>query len=140
MRFLQDVQYPRCDAYLGATIALLDRQYSRVWRAFYQVCESETLARQAISYGRDPLVHVGGVPDGKNGRYRGRSGGPRHTVFIHPRVALAYEEDNDRLLWESTVLHEMVHWARFIGGKSRLYEGREAGVAFETLAYGYDID
>jgi hypothetical protein len=120
----------------------LKEKYPRVWNAFVEHCDSETLAKQACTWGENPLVHIGGVECGVNGEYRGRSGnaGDRDTVYINTEVAKKYQNGGGWLIFESTVLHEMVHWARFIGGKSRLFNGQEAGKAFEIKAYGRDIN
>jgi hypothetical protein len=67
-------------------------------------------------------------------------------VRIDPLVADQYEKARDPkfkepgwMVWESTVLHEIVHWARYKGKKPRLFQGNEAGEEFEKLAYGKNI-
>lgn len=139
MRFAQDEKYPRCSAYLANYLSMLDLMDTMVYDAFLEVCEADDQARQALIFYMNPLVHIGGVPCGKNGVYKGRFGGPKHTVYINTQVAQKYEYEFDSTIWESTVLHEMVHWARYVGGQPALFEGQEAGKAFEVKAYGKDI-
>jgi Metallopeptidase toxin 3 len=142
MKFYQSRDYSTVDAFLRNWLSLIEMLNEPVWNAFKQVCGNEALARRAITWGRSPTVKIGGVEAGTNGKYRGRAGGPKHTVFINTRVAEVYEnrETIRRAdILESTVLHEMVHWARYVGGLPRLYNGNEAGKEFEKLAYGSDI-
>ncbi len=139
MRFAQAQQYGSCDSYLRTVISTYSGVCNQVSDAFREICEDEAFAEQALTPGRGPLVHIGGVGCGTNGEYRGRSGGPRDTVYINTRVADEYEIGGRWDIFESTVLHEMVHWARFRGGHPSLFNGEEAGKVFETRAYGRDI-
>ncbi len=80
------------------------------------------------------------------GRAMGRTTGDdvEHVMcFIHGKVANAYEQGNGWIIWELTVLHELVHWARW---KQKLADPTdesgaaiEVGKAFETEAYGADV-
>ncbi|NQT40018.1 MAG: hypothetical protein HQ581_21170 [Planctomycetes bacterium] len=139
MRFSQATAYTACDRYIRTIITAYGSVCNRVSDAFREHCGSESRAEQALTLGRYPLIHIGNVPCGINGRYRGRSGGPRHTVYINTNVADEYEIGGRILIFESTVLHEMVHWARFVSRSSRRINGQEAGKAFEIAAYGRDI-
>jgi len=139
MKFAQSDAYPSCDQYIRTFIANYKSVCNQVSDAFRTVCEDEATAQQALTIGINPLIHIGDVKYNVNGQYRGRSGGPRHKVFINHRVAEEYEEGNRWDIFESTVMHEMVHWARFIAGKPSRYQDNEAGKAFEKLAYGRDI-
>ena len=139
MRFNQAGSYPSCDAYLRTTVATYAGMCNLVSDAFRACCENDGLAEQALTPGRGPVVHVGDVGCGTNGQYRGRSGGPRDIVYINTRVADEYEIGGRWDIFESTVLHEMVHWARFRAGHPSRFNGNEAGKEFETRAYGRDI-
>lgn len=141
MRFAQDKDFPYCGRYLFNWInaAVLKKSYPKVWEAFVEVCEDETLAEDALKRGNDPLVTIKDLGCAKNGVYRGRSGGSKDTVFINVPVANKYEKGTGWLVWESTVLHEIVHFARFTGGKGSLFNGKEAGKEFEKKAYGKDV-
>jgi len=68
-----------------------------------------------------------------NGRYKGED-----TVFVHGKVANKYENGDGWVVWESTVLHELIHWARY---QERLKDGNvEVGQEFEKEAYGEHIE
>ena len=102
------------------------------WATFVKYCESEDLARTACTWGFGPRVEINSREVGHaNGRYKGGD-----VVFIHGKVANAYERGTGWLIWESTVLHEMVHWARF---KNHLRDPKEMGAEFENEAYGDNI-
>jgi hypothetical protein len=150
MKFRQQRAYPVSGAYLinWMNPDILKGRCTRVWNAFVQLCESEDWATKACTWNQGPLVEINSpiVGDHANGVYL--HGGD--TVYIHHLVANCLDSndsaDRDRgwIVWESTVLHEMVHWARYFQGKiphgHRDYIGGvEAGKKFETLAYGCDI-
>jgi zincin-like metallopeptidase toxin 3 of polymorphic toxin system len=53
-------------------------------------------------------------------------------------VADKYESGDGWVIWEATVLHELIHWARL---KERLKDGNlEPGQEFEMEAYGEHIE
>lgn len=139
MQFQQALEFPSCDRYIRSVISAYGAVCTQVSDAFREICESDELAGQALTVCRNPLIQIGGVRYNINGQYRGRSGGPRHTVYINTNVAREYEDRGRWDIFESTVLHEMVHWARFIGGQPSRYNGQEAGKAFEIRGYGRDI-
>jgi hypothetical protein len=154
MQFRQRDQFPYCDHYLQHFLAPdMLKQRQQVWDAFRFLCESDSLATEGVTYGKGPLVVIGCAPPGRQGRYWAR----QKTVFIHPKVALLYEKHTHRqprvwerakekfhwfdwMPWESTVLHEIVHWARDVGGKPEKFNDLEAGDEFEKRAYGRTID
>ncbi len=89
MQFRQRDQFPFCDHYLQHFLAPdMLRQRPQVWDAFRFFCESDSLATDGVTYGRGPLVVIGCAPPGRQGRYWAR----QKTVFIHPKVALLYEQ------------------------------------------------
>lgn len=140
MRFLQYRDYPHTKRYLCTRLPVLDLLSPRVWDAFCEVCEDDELARQAISLGTGPMVVIDRLERKVNGEYLGAHGGVRDHVYINIRVAKQYEKKGRWKILESTVLHEMVHWARFVGNKPRDYNGQEAGEAFEKKAYGRNVN
>jgi hypothetical protein len=142
MRFEQYDDYPFCGRYLANFLApdILKRQHPDVWDAFRKVCGSDDLATQGLSQTKEPLVTITDLECGTNGEYRGRNGGPKNTVFVNKITAAQYEKGTNWLIYECTVLHETVHWARFVGGLESQYNGEEAGLAFERLAYGRVIN
>lgn len=109
------------------------RDEERVWRAFLDhSLLSEALAGAALTYGGDPIVFVEdlGVFDGMWRRSQPQ------TVRIHERLVRAFEatrSPTDRQAVESTLLHEMVHWA---WGRAGQREPGEKGQDFEDEAYG----
>ena len=153
MRFQQAKQYPFCDHYLQYFLAPdMLKKRAQVWSAFSDICESSLLATDGVTYGKAPLIVIGCVPAGKQGKYWAK----QKTVFIHPMVATLYERHTHRqprmweqakekfhwfdwMPWEATVLHEIVHWARDVGGKPELYNNEEAGDVFEKRAFGRKI-
>lgn len=153
MQFRQAKDFPFCDHYMQYFLKPdMLKQRKQLWDAFREVCESDQLAAEGVTYGKGPLVVIGCVPAGKQGRYWSKA----KTVFIHPYVAILYEKHThpqprmweqakqkqnlfDWMPWEATVLHEIVHWARDVGGKSEGYSGDEAGHAFEVKGYGKKI-
>ncbi len=62
-------------------------------------------------------------------------------MFINRHIATGYEDYSENWqLFERIMLHEMVHWARFIAGSpGRTSSGGEAGSAFEEKAYGVKV-
>ena len=107
------------------------------WQAFVKWCGSEDRAIEACTWGKGPLVQINSkTVGGNNGKYKG--GVFPETVFIHGKVANAYESGDGWVIWESTVLHEMMHWAR---QKEGIMDGkREVGPEFEMDAYGEHIE
>jgi Metallopeptidase toxin 3 len=82
-----------------------------------------------------PLVKINSKMTGRaNGHFIGGD-----VVFIHGKVANAYEQGDGWLVWEATVLHELVHWARF---KNHLPDPKKPDIAakFEEETYGVNVN
>jgi hypothetical protein len=129
--------FPYCGDYLMNWMnpAVL-RTLSQRWQAFVKWCGSEARAVEACTWGQGPLVEINSSMVGRaNGRFKG--GAFPNTVFIHGKIADAYESGDGWVIWESTVLHEMVHWARLKNGLAD--NGIEPGDKFELEAYGEAI-
>src|SRR5262245_48469879 len=132
--------FPLCGRYLTNWMnpTVLRTKCPRRWWAFVKWCENEARAVEACTWGRGPLVQINSQKvGGHNGRFRGGD-----TVFIHGKVANKYEKGDGWIVWESTVLHEMVHWARFKEGLSDegLTDGKDdVGDKFEMEAYGEKV-
>lgn len=146
MKFLQAADHPKIDAFNKVYLSMIDVLQPKVFTAFIEVCESEELARQAITIGKDPLIKIARLV--KNGYHQKNIGGQytgdcdpteKNIVFINTTISEAYNENNNGELLERVMLHEMVHWARFVGGKPGRVDGREAGSHFESLAYGKEF-
>jgi hypothetical protein len=128
--------FPLCGRYLmnWMTHGILKGRVPQRWRVFVKWCGSEARAIEACTWGRGPLVQINSREVGRaNGRYRGGN-----TVFIHGKVANKYEAGDGWIIWEATVFHEMIHWARHQDG---LKDGNlEVGQEFEKEAYGEAIE
>jgi Metallopeptidase toxin 3 len=128
--------FPLCGRYLinfmnpGALKGVAPKR----WETFVKWCGNEDRAIEACTWGKGPLVQINSHTVGKaNGKYKHGD-----TVFVHGKVADAYESGDGWVIWESTVLHELIHWARF---QERLSDGNvEVGQEFEMEAYGEHIE
>lgn len=130
--------FPLCGRYLinWMNPNILRSKVNRRWQAFTKWCGSEARAIEACTWGQGPLVQINSSIVGHgNGRFKGASF--PDMVFIHGKIANAYERGDGWIIWESTVLHEMVHWARHKNGLKD--NGIEPGKQFELEAYGEDI-
>ena len=153
MRFQQTKDFPYCDHYMQFFLAPDKlKQRKQLWDAFVEVAGDAQNATTGVTYGKGPLVVIGCVPKGRQGKYWSKA----KTVYIHPNVANLYERHIhpqprmwerakekhnwfDWMPWEATLLHEIVHWARDVGGKPEDFDGGEAGKAFERKGYGAEI-
>ena len=107
------------------------------WQVFVKWCGSEAPAVEACTWGNGPLVQINSRMVGRaNGRYKG--GVFPETVFIHGKVANAYENGDGWVIWEATVFHELIHWARHKEGLND--GGVEVGQEFEMEAYAEHIE
>lgn len=146
MKFGQHDKYPRCGALIRNYLCMIDVASPKVFEAFVDVCESEKWARRAITWGRNPTVFIakfvnqnGGEQPTPPGMYKGHcTWRERNIVNLNRHWAIGYEEFRDNWIHvERIVLHELIHWARFMGGKPGHANGtREAGNFFEEKAYG----
>jgi Metallopeptidase toxin 3 len=132
-------KFPLCGNYLinWMNPAILERKVSRRWSAFVKWCGSKNRAIEACTWGKGPLVQINSQMVGRaNGKYKG--GQYPEMVFIHGKVADKYESGTGWVIWEATVLHELVHWARLKEGIKD--QGVEPGQEFEMEAYGEHIE
>lgn len=159
MKFNQHNKYPRIGALIRNYISLIDVFSPKVFEAFKDACDDPDLARQAITYNENPEIRIVKLINAQSGYEDNTVGGQysgecypakRNIVYINKNWVIGYEnhssEDGDVLNWiivERAILHEMVHWARFVGGKpARIFDkktkiSKEAGNSFEHEAYGY---
>jgi hypothetical protein len=148
MRFTQHDDYPLCGRYLRNFMSpsALKKGWPRVWEAFVLCCEDEKRATQALEFNNDPIVKIADITN--YGVHKTCAFTyPEHSaigyaVFVHYLRADAYEKGRGGWLeWESSVLHEIVHWVRYQAGKNSEWfddpdQGTlEAGQAFELRAY-----
>ena len=129
-------KFPLCGRYLMLWLNpdTLKKRVPKRWEIFVKWCGSETRAIEACTWQKGPMVQINSQAVGRrNGRYRGGD-----TVFVHGKVADKYESGDGWLIWESTVLHELIHWARH---QDHLKDGNlEVGQEFEKEAYGQAIE
>lgn len=128
--------FPLCGRYLINFMnpASLNASVPKRWQIFVKWCGSEARAIEACTWGKGPLVQINSRTVGRaNGKYKHGD-----TVFVHGKVANKYENGDGWVIWESTVLHELIHWARY---QERLADGNvEVGQEFEMEAYGEHIE
>lgn len=129
-------KFPFCGRYLinWMNPTILQKRVPDRWKIFVKWCGSEKRAIEACIWGSGPLVQINSQVVGRaNGRYKGGD-----TVFIHGKAANKYESGTGWIIWEATVFHEMIHWARH---QDRLKDGdMEVGQEFEKEAYGEAIE
>lgn len=129
--------FPLCGRYLQTWMdpAVVKAKIPQRWNIFAKWCGSEARALEACRWGSGPLVQINSHQVGRaNGRYRGGD-----VVFIHGKVANKYENGDGWLIWESTVFHELIHWARHQDG-IKDPPNVEVGQEFEKEAYGQAIE
>jgi hypothetical protein len=128
--------FPLCGRYLMNFLnpAALKAKVPKRWEVFVKWCGNEDRAVEACTWGKGALVQINSRMVGRaNGRYKGED-----TVYVHGKVANKYENGDGWVVWESTVLHELIHWARY---QERLKDGNvEVGQEFEMEAYGEHIE
>lgn len=130
--------FPLCGRYLQNWLnpGILKAKVPTRWKTFVKWCGTEARAVEACTWGQGPLVQINSAIVGRaNGKFKGATF--PETVFIHGKIADAYESGDGWVIWESTVLHEMIHWARLKNGIKD--GGIEPGDQFEIEAYGAPI-
>ncbi|MEZ5426553.1 MAG: hypothetical protein R2747_09835 [Pyrinomonadaceae bacterium] len=146
MIFKQYDEFPKFGAFLDNRFPMLEAFSPEIFEVFAEFCMSKDLARQALKRGKYPLVKVKVLINPKIGKVDRRVGGlyageceptEKNVIFIQKENVVAYEEGNGNPFFlERVILHETVHWARFIGRKpARTPDDKEAGSQFEIKAY-----
>jgi len=130
-------KYPCLTAFLKVRLPLITKN-SKIWTAFLRYSQlSETRAKRALNSGANPCLEVVELPRKVNGRFRHSK---PNKIFLDKTICDKFETDRKnpkaKLLIESTVLHEMVHWGDYMDRKST---PKEEGKLFEKAAYGRDI-
>ncbi|ACK50677.1 hypothetical protein Msil_1731 [Methylocella silvestris BL2] len=139
-------KFPCCGQYLKYWLSpqTMKAKTPDRWKIFVKWCgNNEVWATEACAWGKGPLVQINSA---KVGHAMGRTTGDDNgqvVCFIHGKVANKYEQGNGWIIWESTVLHELIHWTRW---KQKLSDPTddagnaiEVGKAFEAEAYGADV-
>ena len=115
----------------------------KIWGVFKEFGQLNSLnALRALRWGGEsPLIRITSLDKGGkkvNGEFR-----PEHDewIFFSKEIADRFEVDHAlvkaRVLVESTILHELVHWGDF---KDGIDQPGEEGKTFEKAAYDRDID
>jgi hypothetical protein len=130
-------QYPQLAMWICNNIPKVTEK-PKVFSAFQKYAGSKPAA-QAIRHKTDPQIEYRIIP-ADNGQFMTKY---PDTVFIAKDICDRFEgSDEDakdprmHLLLESSLLHEMVHWADWL---DRKFANDEIGKAFEKEAYGKDV-
>jgi hypothetical protein len=132
--------YPLMAAWIEENLPQV-AQRAHIMRAFRKYAElNKTDAATALTLGTNPTIDYAQMSDA-NGDFLGKTF--PETVFIAQAICDRFESSPDeqdtrrmRILIESTVLHEMVHWGDW---KDGVDQGPEEGVRFERAAYGRNV-
>ena len=146
MMFFQDAQFPACADIIRSRI-VGGKLPSRVLSALRQCIDSERFFTTALSAGTYPRVDIvklrGAGPmgaRGTGGNYNPCTDENINKVFINLWVAQDVEHFDGADTFERYLLHEVVHWGRFVAKKPGTIRvdgvDREAGNLFEERAYG----
>ena len=153
MKFNDYKKYPKFNAYLRNYMPTLELIKPEIFKVFVKYCGSEDIARTALQFNRGPVVLIKTPLKEENilgefagGCFRGNKG--PHEIWINPTRAIPYEgKENVHVCdllsgadLEKIVLHELVHWGRYHAGQTTLYNGAEAGTAFEKEAYPINMN
>ncbi len=152
MRIEQDHGFPKLTALINNRFPFLDILSPKIFDAFVELCLSEKLARNALAVGTFPTVipirlvkkiwgddKPGVVQRNVPGLYSGECNPTeKNIIWIQKERVQDYEKGtNSGKDIEMILLHECVHWARFIGEKpGRTEDNKEAGNEFQLKAYG----
>ena len=160
-RIATQQQFPLCTKYASTELqpGPLKKNKPDVWAAFVRACESDRWAKTALTWDdpSGPTVSpiAGLVTDKPTAGHNNISGcgftrAPRFNADIEidailfnavEKAVYAGDRDFAKLHLEVTILHELVHWARFqVGANILLWTdppiaGAEAGSVFEMWAY-----
>lgn len=144
MMLFFDGQYPNCAAFIRSKMIGMHPLH-HVYRAMVECVEDEKLVASLFSPGTYPRIVIEDLRAQMKGRltfpggiYQGECRADKlNHVDLDMTMCRGVENDPKftRDL-EHTLLHEAVHWGRFIAGKSSKIDNKEAGNWFEHLAYG----
>ena len=132
-------QYPHLTSFVFGELSKVPFKKPKVFTAFLKWSELTTgQAITALTKCSNPVLEIMVMP-GSNGKFRGST--KPNTIYLAKAVADRFEVDHAKpeakLLVESTILHEMVHWGDWKDGED---QEPEEGKEFEKEAYGKDIN
>lgn len=134
-------KFPFCGGYLKYWVSpdTLRSKVPERWKIFTKWCGGEKIAIEACAWGSGPLVQINSAKVGHAmGRTTGDDAG-KVVCFIHGKVANAYEQGTGWIIWESTVMHELVHWCRWRMKLPDPNDDPDNGKKYEMEAYGADV-
>jgi Metallopeptidase toxin 3 len=148
-------KFPRCTTYMKHSLApqVLKEKRRSIYNAFVKACGSEKHARKALTWGEHPRV---GVVNGLIQLRGGRQCGINPPGFFNQNGKVVQISDvrvrplehcvaavdlaNNKRRFESTLLHEIVHFVRMEAGLTdedfSFPDTPEVGEQFEIWAYG----
>ncbi len=132
-------KYPKLADFIYFELSKVKWTKPDVWKAFLKYSElSDEFATQMMITCSMPIIDVEALTNA-NGEFRG--GDNPDIIYLDETVCERFEQDypkeEAKLLVESTILHEMVHWGDWKDGSD---QPDEEGKAFEKEAYGYDVN
>ena len=143
MMLFFDGQYPNCAAFIRSRVIGMHPLH-HVFRAMVECIEDEELVKSAMSPGTYPRIVIedlrylsGSRMEVIRGIYQGECRVDKlNHVDLDIVLAEGLEDDpNFTSMFEHILLHETVHWGRFIAKKPSRIDGKEAGSWFEHLAF-----
>lgn len=147
MMLFFDGQYPHCADFIRRRIIGMHPLH-HVYRALVECIEDEALVQSAMRPGTYPRIVIEDLRAQMKGRltfpggiYQGECRpDKRNHVDLDMTMCRGVEMDPTftRDL-EHTLLHEVVHWGRYIARKPSRIGKKEAGSWFEWLAWGVEF-
>ncbi len=148
MMLFFDGQYPHCAAFIRSKIIGMHPRHP-VYRAMVECVgnspDDEKLVASLFSPGTYPRIVIEDLRAQMKGKiavaggiYQGECR-PDKLNHVDLDMTMCRGVENDPSYTrdlEHFLLHETVHWARFIARKPSRIDGKEAGSWFEHLAYG----
>jgi hypothetical protein len=148
-------KYPLCAGFIRKFLSnpnFFKSKYPKIWNAFIYACTidlttaegqlAEQYAEQALTFGREPWVQLNDSKKECGLFFPGLPSfgyGLQDIIHISYECADAYENGVGWQVFEGSVLHELVHWARFMAAGSAYFimsSQGEVGEVFQFRAYG----
>ena len=129
--------------YVQHMLPIMPRYVPSRYKAYKKCCASDTLADEGISWCKGPQLIIDNIE-----ALRGHVAAGMFSqdvdcdaIFFDITCADKYAANPQKyaVAIQYTLLHELIHWARFHVSASSRIAGQEAGSAFELEAYGQDV-
>lgn len=135
--------YDATAKYVQSMLPIMPRYVPKRYKAYEKYCTCSKLAEQGITWGKGPELIIDTI------KYlRGHTAAGMFSVDLNPNAlyfdtgcANKYEANPGKyaVAIQYTLLHELIHWARYHAKADAQADGKEAGGAFEIEAYGQDV-